>query len=126
MYYQPRDTLAVVVVSLQVQAKRGLSLIRPNSSPDFGCYGMAWFNCSQTKQFYINTNHNPEVIHNRINPKSNRNPSHKQSNSCLTSLSRVQNSFLLILLQGSISSSTLRVVVRMMINHSTLDCHVNF
>ena len=61
-----------------------------------------WF-CSRTKRFYIhpnpnpNPNHNPEAIHN-----SNPNPSPKQSNSCLTSLSRDQNSVLSITLQGSI------------------------
>ena len=47
-----------------------------------------------------NPNHNPEAIH---NPNHNPNPSPKQSNSCLTSLmSRGQNSFLPITLQGSV------------------------
>ena len=54
------------------------------------------------KWFYINPNpnpnpnRNPEAIH---NPNPNPNP--KQSNSCLASLSRDQNSFLPITLQGS-------------------------
>ena len=69
-------------------------------------FGFLWF-CSRTKRFYIhpnpnpNPNHNPEAIHNP-NHNPNPNPSPKQSNSCLTSLSRDQNSFLPITLQGSI------------------------
>ena len=65
-----------------------------------------WF-CSRTKRFYIhpnpnpNPNHNPEAIHNP-NHNPNPNPSPKQSNSCLTSLSRDQNSSLPITLQESI------------------------
>ena len=55
-------------------------------SRDFGFYGFA-----AEQRFYIhpNPNHNPEAIHN---------PSPKQSNSCLTSLSRDQNSCLPITL----------------------------
>ena len=89
---QPKDSL-------------GLLLIRsPKFSRDFG---FLWF-CSRTKRFYIHPNpnpndpnHNPEAIHNP-NHNPNPNPSPKQSNSCLTSLSRDQNSFLPITLQGSI------------------------
>ena len=83
----------------------GLLLIRsPKCSRDFGFYGFAAEQNGFTytliptltltitpKLFITLTNHNP-----------NPNPSPKQSNSCLTSLSRDQNSLLPITLQGSI------------------------
>ena len=58
------------------------------------------------KWFYINPNpnpnpnRNPEAIQNP-NHNPNPNPSPKQSNSCFISLSRDQNSFLSVTLQGS-------------------------
>ena len=91
------------VIKKQLCAIRLLLIRSPKFSRDFG---FLWF-CSRTKRFYIhpnpnpNPNHNPEAIHNP-NHNPNPNPSPKQSNSCLTSLSRDQNSFLPITLQGSI------------------------
>ena len=88
------------------RASRGLLLNRsPKFSRDFGFYGFAAEHNGFTIYIHPNPNpklnHNPKAIHNP-NHNPNPNPSPKPSNSCLTSLSRDQNSFLPITLQGSI------------------------
>ena len=82
------------------ERERGLLLIRLPKN-----YHVSWvFTVFQpNSRFYKNPNpnpnHNREAIH---NPNQNPNPSPKQSNCCITSLSRDQNSCLPITLQGSI------------------------
>ena len=105
------NSIAIPWFTMYFAARQGpctmgpLLICSPKFSRDFM---FLWF-CSRTKRFYIhpnpnpnpNHNRNPEAIHNP-NHNPNPNPSPKQSNSCLTSLSRDQNSFLPTTLQGSI------------------------